>query len=258
MLALASTASAVPTSGGIVIPPGDVATLSNAQFGSSVPPGSTPSDPLAYGYSLNGGSTDVAVDNNGSGGFKDAAGATIGPFSSPKTLLIYLTDNYDACDDTYYSDGSGDADHALVTQEAAPNTWGVSLMDSGVCGSMADTTRVPSADGLGNFNVTVTITPISVLGACSTLEALVQGSSAWKHASILQQELAYGPMAEACLAIEEISPRLSCSVNQGWVTNYENWVAVLVREGWLTSTQGSYLDASASALVPSCKVILKP
>jgi len=244
MLALASTASAIPASQ-IVIPAGYTATLSGAEFCAD--------DTLNYGYTLNGGAEQSLATGSGQCD-TGLQGATIGPVFAPTTLLVYLTDTY--CPDTYYSDGTGAGDHALVTPVGV-NSWGVSITDCGIGGDQSDT-RIPTGNGDGNLNVTVTLTPATSTAVCNATDAMVQGSSAWQHASLLQRELqAYGPMTEACLAIEEISPRLSCSVNQGWVTNYENWVAVLVREGWLTSAQGSYLDASASALVPSCKV-LKP
>jgi len=149
-LVLATSANA---SGAIEIPAGATATLSNAAFGDG---GATncPSDTLTYGYQLSGGA--LVPLATGGNGCNAATGATIGPFVTDMSLLIYLTDDYCGAAATYYSDGSGDADHALVTTESG-GSYGVSITDCDV-GSQTTTDRVPT-DGHGNFNVTVTVVP---------------------------------------------------------------------------------------------------
>jgi hypothetical protein len=160
MLVLASAASAYPTMvTDIPILAGDTVTLSGAYFGDPTGPyANNPSDPLVYGYSLDDGSTDVIVDDNGTGGSKSAKGAGPIPVLPGQTdLLVFLTDNYtdpsdssNSCGDTYYSNG----DHALVTQTSS-STYDVSIYDCDV-GTMKGS-RTPPADGAGNLNVTVTI-----------------------------------------------------------------------------------------------------
>jgi len=149
-LALAAGASANPPSE-IVIPAGYVATLSNAAFGFDSVCGS---DRLNYGYELNSG-PNVQVGPTGVG-CEPAAGATIGPFSANTQLRIYIDDFTCAPPpQVFYSDGL----HALVTPVNAL-TWGVSLMDSDLCTSGPTVPRVPGGPGQGNFNVTVTLTPL--------------------------------------------------------------------------------------------------
>ncbi|HEY7967711.1 MAG TPA: hypothetical protein VID68_11830 [Solirubrobacteraceae bacterium] len=154
VLSLALAGPAGAASGAFVIPAGDTATLSGGQWGN--PPGNCPTDPLVYGYTLDG--TATQVDSGGSGTCIAAKGATIGPVNTDRTLKIYLTDNYasyPSCSGaTYYSDGSGNANHARVTAHGAG--WQVSIADCDV-GSATNIDRVP-ADGDGNLNVTVTIT----------------------------------------------------------------------------------------------------
>jgi hypothetical protein len=145
-LVLAGTAGATGVT--LTIPAGDTATLSDAHFGN--PGNNCPSDSLTYGYTLNGGSP-VELATGGEG-CNDAVGATIGPVDTATTLRIYLTDNV-CSGTTYYSDGGGAGDHALVTSEGA-QTWEVSIMDCDV-GSDTDDTRLPDGNGDGNFNVTV-------------------------------------------------------------------------------------------------------
>ena len=161
MLVLASAASAYPTTvTDIPVLAGDTVTLSGAHFGDpSGPYANSPSDPLVYGYSLDGGSTDVSVGDNGSGGSNDVA--DVGPIavlSGQTSLLVYLTDNYtdlsdpsNSCGETYYSNGN----HALVTQTGS-STYDVSIYDCDVGSYQTDARAVP-ADGAGNLNVTVTI-----------------------------------------------------------------------------------------------------
>ncbi|HEX4035508.1 MAG TPA: hypothetical protein VHX66_13775, partial [Solirubrobacteraceae bacterium] len=158
LLVLAGTAGAAGTT--LTIPAGDVATLSNAHWGGT---DQCPVDSLAYGYALGGGSNNQVATGNGC---NTAAGATIGPFASSMTLTVYLADNSCAEDPpTYYSDGTGNANHALVTAEGT-GKWEVSLMDCDG-GSETSSTRIPTANGDGNLNVTVTLSspPVYQSGA---------------------------------------------------------------------------------------------
>ena len=136
---------------GIVIPAGKVATLSNAHWNL------TPCDALTYGYQLNlGANVPVASKPGGSCVNGPAAGATIGPFPTATLLRIFLTDTGDptipvACNYTFYSDGS----HALVT---GTNPRIVDIRDSFSCTKGPNNPFPPAGVGLGNIDVTVTVT----------------------------------------------------------------------------------------------------
>jgi hypothetical protein len=139
---------------GIIIPAGKVATLSNAHWFL------TPCDRLTYGYQLNLGAL-VPLASKPVGCFNaSVAGATIGPFPTASLLRIFLTDtgtgipsSGGTCNYTYFSDGV----HALVT---GTNPYTVDIRDSFFC--QLDPTEPyvpyqPSAPGLGNISLTVTI-----------------------------------------------------------------------------------------------------
>ena len=138
---------------GLVIPAGQTATLSNAQFGDFFPtPGAPstftncPGDPLAYGYQLNlGANVQVAT---GGVGCQSVAGAVIGPYATAVLLRIFLTDMHTPVY-TFYSDGS----HASVT---GSNPSLVSIRDS-VFGTVPPTTPLVPLPGDGNLTVVVTI-----------------------------------------------------------------------------------------------------
>ena len=165
LAALASTfvlATSAAASGSIEIPAGDTATLSGAEFCAD--------DSLTYGYTLNGGPEQPLATGNGQCD-TGLQGATIGPVSAQTTLLVYLTDNYFTCDDTYYSDGTGDGAHALVTP-VGTDSWGVSITDCGV-GSDTTDTRIPTA-GEGNLNVTVTVVAAAPTGGSASISGTAQ------------------------------------------------------------------------------------
>jgi hypothetical protein len=244
-LVLATSASANPPSE-IVIPAGYVATISNAAFGdSNIDPGNCPADRLEYGYELNS-SPNVQLDSGV--GCAPAAGATIGPFPAPTQLRIYLDDF--SCSTTsaapppnvFYSDGV----HALVTP-VNPLTWGVSLMDSYLCTSGPNDPRAPAGPGTGNFNLTITLTPGSPGAICAATKTLVTGSPAYQSASFLSRGYASLLIWGACIAIDRVSgppgPR-----NAWLIAQYDGYVAVLVRRGLLTATDGAYLVAAAGVL----------
>jgi hypothetical protein len=135
---------------GLVIPAGQVATLSNANWNL------LPCDALTYGYQLNLGAN-VPVDSKPGGVCVNgpALGATVGPFATASLLRIFLTDTGDpavpvACDFTFYSDGS----HALVT---GTNPAIVDIRDSFFCTLGPTDPFAPTGVGLGNIDVTVTV-----------------------------------------------------------------------------------------------------
>jgi hypothetical protein len=139
---------------GLIIPAGQVATLSNASWAL------TPCDRLTYGYQLNLGALVPLASKPA--GCVDAAlpGATIGPFPTATLLRIFLTDtgtgspeSGGSCDYTFFSDGV----HALVT---GTNPYTVDIRDSFFCELDPTEPYVPyepSAPGLGNISLTVTI-----------------------------------------------------------------------------------------------------
>ena len=160
-LVLAASASADPSPMAITIPAGDSAKLYDAMFGSGAT--NCPDDSLAYGYELVVGSvvtSDVpSVDTHtggqcNGGSSESAAPATIPQVTTTTSLLISLTD--DACGSTYYSDGTGSGDNALVWQDNSL-TYEVSLMDCDAPGGgeQEGGTRQPTGENEGNFNVYV-------------------------------------------------------------------------------------------------------
>jgi hypothetical protein len=141
---------------GLVIPAGETATLSSAQFGDGVLPTAPlapntftncPGDLLAYGYQLNlGANVQLAT---GGAGCQAVAGAVVGPFPTAVLLRIWLTDFTPPGPYTFYSDGN----HATV---AGTNPWLVSIRDS-FFGTKGPDVPFTSPAGDGNLNVVVTI-----------------------------------------------------------------------------------------------------
>jgi hypothetical protein len=138
---------------GLIIPAGETATLSNAQFGDFFPTAplapntftNCPGDPLAYGYQLNlGANVQLAT---GGMGCQAVPGTVIGPFPTATLLRVYLTDNHPPVF-TFYSDGN----HATV---AGTNPYLVSIRDS-FFGLITTAPLIPPP-GDGNLNVVVTI-----------------------------------------------------------------------------------------------------
>jgi hypothetical protein len=235
-LMLATGASANPPA--IVIPAGDIATLSNATFGDNViDPGNCPANRLKYGYELGAG-PNVELDTGV--GCEPAAGATIGPFSTPTQLRVYL-DDYTCPNESnpyfFYSDGS----HALVTS-TGPLTWVVSIMDSNSgCVDGPSVTRVPGAPGTGNFNVTVTLTPATPAGLCATLKALVASSP--NGSSPLASALTYG----ACAVINQSGAARGVR-KVLLIGQFDRFLTGLVQGGWLSPADAASLAAAANAL----------
>jgi len=233
-LVSATAASAAPPSE-IVIPAGDVATLSNATFGGI---GNCPADRLEYGYELGWGAN---VQLASGVGCEPASGGTIGPFARPTQLRIYLDDF--ACGDTFYSDG----DHALVSA-SSPWSWSVAMMDANICTSAPGDPRVPAQPGAGNFNVTVTLTPATPQAVCATTRALAGVSENYGNASPFSPRGYATVWADAaCIAIDQVSAWPSPQ-NASLIAQYDGYLAILVQDGWLTTADGSYLAAAAGAL----------
>ena len=232
-LVLAAGASAT-LSGEIVIPVGDVATLSNATFGDQiVNPGNCGSNRLEYGYQLNAGAN-FQLDEGV--GCEPAAGATLGPFATPTQLRIYI-DDFGCNNNTFYSDGV----HALVTPLTALS-WLVSLMDSDLgCVSGPSDPRVPVAAGTGNFNVTVTLSPATPAGICATLKALVASSPNG------QAPLANALTLGACAVINQSGAARGVR-KVLLIGQFDRFLTGLVQGGWLTASDAGGLIAAASAL----------
>jgi hypothetical protein len=128
-----------------------------------------------------------------------------------------------------------------------PWTWSVSIMDSDLCTSAPGDSRVPVGPGTGNFNVTVTVTPVTPGAVCATTRTLVVGSAAYQAAPFLSRAFAGVLTLGACFAIDRVSASPS-PWNPQLIAQYEGYVAGLVRGGWLTAADSAYLDAAAGAL----------
>ena len=236
---LATGASAIPTTGGITIPAGYVATISNATFGDDIiDPGNCPSNRTNYGYELNSG-PNVQLDSGV--GCEPAAGATIGPFAAPTQLRVYLDDF--SCGYVFYSDGS----HSLVTP-LSTLSWGVSLMDSNVgCVDGPSVPRLPVKPGTGNFNLTITLTPETPSALCATTRSLVTSSSGYQYGSVVARGYANTILNGACQALSLIygppGPQHARPISL-----YDQSVTSLVRSGLLSSSNGAYLIAAAGVL----------
>jgi hypothetical protein len=101
------------------IPMGSTASFTNVQFGAC--------NSLTWGYQVNGGANQVQATFPGGCGSGTAPNVTIGPFATPTTLRVFLTDNH--CLITYNSDGTP-VDHVIVTQ-TGPNSWSLRFADAG-------------------------------------------------------------------------------------------------------------------------------
>jgi hypothetical protein len=136
--------------GGFDVPAGQTASFTNVLYSAC--------NNLSWGYRLSGGSNQ-AVGSFGGGCHSGAgANATIGPFTTDMTLLVFLTDNH--CHFTYYSDGTP-VDHVIVS---GSNPFHLKFADSG---ALCEQTTAPlTAFGGCNFCVDLAISqaPISASG----------------------------------------------------------------------------------------------
>jgi hypothetical protein len=128
-----------------IIPAGDTATFTNPQFGAC--------NNLSWGYQLNGVTNVVLFTKplSCAPGPDQNAGpnVTIGPFPTPMTLLVFLTDI--TCSITYYSDGTP-VDHVVVS---GSNPYLLRFADAG---GFCERKFVTQNDFSGfNFQVNLTI-----------------------------------------------------------------------------------------------------
>jgi hypothetical protein len=160
-LAVCWVVNSAQASAAIVIPAGGQAVLPDGQFNAC--------DHLVYGYILNGGPrnpVDMNQPPTSCSTFSSTAhGTTIGPFSTPQTLVLYVSDlsctELRGQDVTYLSDGSstvssetGTVDHATVS---GTNPYSVAINDGGPDGCVSwDVNSQPPA-GSGNFDINVQI-----------------------------------------------------------------------------------------------------
>jgi hypothetical protein len=134
----------------ITIPPGGGAVISGVTVRGC--------DATEYGYSVGAGSVPVAGWGGGCNS-TSLSGAQIPGASFARTLQIYMYDR--TCGAVYYSDGSGTANHALVS---GSGPFQVEFYDAGggTCGGAGNDSS-PPYPGAGNFSAMVTIlTPPTV------------------------------------------------------------------------------------------------
>jgi hypothetical protein len=145
LLVLAAANSAVAD---ITIPPGYGTVISAAQDGGC--------NVVEYGYLLSSASAPVHVDTHlpGDCSSQPLAGAVIPSVGSTRSLLVYIQD--DSCGPaTYWSDGTGTANHALVV---GSDPYGVYLDDAGGSCSRTNVATIPTTTAY-NFKANVAITP---------------------------------------------------------------------------------------------------
>jgi hypothetical protein len=138
-----------PSRGVFLIPAGRTAKISNATWQGAC-------DSLTYGYQVNGGAA-IQVDS-WTGHCQQsaaAANASIGPFSTPMNLRIWLRDTqctrqpHGPSSWRYFSDGN----HALVS---GTGPWTLDIQDSLFCFFDITSSLVPKR-GNGNLNLTLSI-----------------------------------------------------------------------------------------------------
>jgi len=103
--------------GGFVIPIGSTASFTNVLFGAC--------NNLSWGYQLNGGANHVQFTFPGGCGSGTGPNVTIGPFTTPQSLRVFLSDN--TCGAIYYSDGLP-VDHVIVS---GSNPYSLRWADAG-------------------------------------------------------------------------------------------------------------------------------
>lgn len=127
--------------GGFVVPIGSVASFTSMSFSAC--------NSLTWGYQLSGGSNQPQSTFPGGCTTAAAPTVTIGPFATPTSFRVFLTDN--RCGATYYSDGTP-VDHTIVT---GSNPFTVRFADAG--GICEHKTITFNAFSGCNFCVTVAI-----------------------------------------------------------------------------------------------------
>lgn len=147
--------------GGFLVPPGSVASFTNVALGAC--------NNLTWGYQLNGGTNQPQFTFPGGCTSGTGPNVTIGPFASPTTVQVFLTDNH--CNFTYYSDGTP-VDHVIVS---GSNPFTLRFADGG--GFCERTTTTTNSFSGCNFCVTLAITDQPIIAAGQNVSA-VEGSSA--------------------------------------------------------------------------------
>jgi hypothetical protein len=131
-----------------IIPAGSTASFTNVQFGAC--------NSLTWGYQLNGGANQGQFTFPGGCGTGSGPDVTIGPFATPMTLRVFLTDNH--CTITYYSGGTP-VDHVIVS---GSNPYLLSFADAGGFCEKKLTTDNNFAPGF-NFRVDLAIKQVTTL-----------------------------------------------------------------------------------------------
>jgi hypothetical protein len=148
--AQAVTALAIGSpAGGFVIPIGSTASFTNVQFGAC--------NNLTWGYQLNGGANQDQFTFPGGCGTGTGPSVTIGPFATPTSLRVFLTDN--VCKFTYYSDGTP-VDHVIVS---GTNPYSLRFADGG--GFCEKTTTTVNNFAGFNFHVDLAISDRAITAA---------------------------------------------------------------------------------------------
>jgi hypothetical protein len=141
--------------GTFTIPIGSTVHFTNVQFGAC--------NSLTWGYQLNGGANQNQHTFPGGCGTGTGPDVTIGPFATPMTLRVFLTDNH--CHFTYYSDGTP-VDHVIVS---GSNPYSLRFADSG--GFCEKTTTTLNNFSGYNFHVDLAISDHAIAAAGTSVSA---------------------------------------------------------------------------------------
>jgi hypothetical protein len=133
----------------ITVPTGYEAEISNALLGGC--------NANSYGYQIGttGAQTQLGTKALACTNPVPAPDATAGPVDSPQTVRLYLQDS--SCSGaTYYSDGTGTKNHALVVTNSN-TSYSVAIDDGGANCNIWDMDYTPTSATNANFTATVTI-----------------------------------------------------------------------------------------------------
>jgi len=141
--------------GGFIIPVGSTASFTNVQFGAC--------NSLTWGYQLNAGPNQDQFTFGGGCGTGTGPNVTIGPFATPTTLRVFMTDNH--CVFTYYSDGTP-VDHVIVS---GSNPYSLRFADSG--GFCENKTNTLNTFNGFNFHVDLAISDGAITAVGTNISA---------------------------------------------------------------------------------------
>ncbi len=141
--------------GGFVIPIGSTARFTNVLFGAC--------NNLSWGYQLNGGANQVQFTFPGGCGSGTAPNVTIGPFATPQTFRVFLSDN--TCGAIYYSDGLP-VDHVIVS---GSNPYSLRWADAG--GFCERTTTTANSFSGCNFCTDLSISDQAIAATATNISA---------------------------------------------------------------------------------------